>query len=270
LASERKYNDGPEGEIWRELRAIFSDLQGDGKCAYCERKLDRHKPNSQTTRDDAVGDIEHYRPKRGVVEWVSPDGIATGGSDTECYYRLAFCLRNYLLACSICNQEYKQNYFPIAGPRAPAHSCRTRELHAELPYLLHPLDSADTDPELLFGFAGITPIVYAAVGTPDFWRATVTIQLLGLGKGERWILDKERTLVIATLYKALDTPEPRDSIAQYVVDHAEDDDWAHASCARSFRRLYDADRVAAKRFAEEAIYHIEKEQSRRNQSRIRF
>ena len=128
-----------EEEIWSELNRVFADLQGGGKCAYCEKKLDLHRSGR------VAGDIEHYRPKGGVVAWPTTHPISTGGNAPGCYYLLAFYLRNYLLACSVCNQDYKRNYFPIAGPRCAPTSTRSRDLKAELPYLPHRSSAAFRD-----------------------------------------------------------------------------------------------------------------------------
>lgn len=58
-----------------------------GKCAYCEA------PTSRV----AHGDVEHFRPKKT-------------------YWWLAYFYGNYLYSCQICNQTYKRDVFPIAGP----------------------------------------------------------------------------------------------------------------------------------------------------------
>ncbi|WP_412030595.1 hypothetical protein [Deinococcus yunweiensis] len=58
-----------------------------GKCAYCDA------PAASV----AHCDVEHYRPK-------------------SVYWWLALCYDNYLYACQICNQVYKGDRFPVAGP----------------------------------------------------------------------------------------------------------------------------------------------------------
>src|SRR4051794_40501664 len=59
-----------------------------GKCGYCEAPTDAV----------AHGDVEHFRPK-------------------SVYWWLAYCYENYVFACQICNQTFKGDGFPIAGPR---------------------------------------------------------------------------------------------------------------------------------------------------------
>lgn len=61
-------------------------IESSGKCAYCEAD----------TQVVAHGDVEHYRPK-------------------SIYWWLAYTYDNYLFACQICNQTYKNDNFPIAG-----------------------------------------------------------------------------------------------------------------------------------------------------------
>lgn len=61
------------------------------KCAYCE----------SDTATVAHGDVEHFRPK-------------------SIYWWLAFCVDNYVFSCQLCNQTYKSDDFPIAGPMLEA------------------------------------------------------------------------------------------------------------------------------------------------------
>jgi hypothetical protein len=197
-----------------------------------------------------------------VVEWPSPDGFLTGGEDPDCYYLLAYHLRNYLLACEVCNQDFKLNYFPISGPRAPAHRCNADDLNAEKPYLLHPLDPAEPDAEDLIEFIGVSPVPKQPVGTPDYWRMRVTIQLLGLGQGRRWSLDLARAVVIATIYLAL-VADPEDPVAAITVARLDDNAFPHRNCARSFRRLFETDRKFAEQIAIEAQKYVDRERARR-------
>lgn len=79
-----------------------------GKCAYCEA----------TTSVVAHGDVEHYRPK-------------------SIYWWLAYDYDNYLYACQICNQVYKSDNFPVAGPaRLPAPAVTAELADADLQQLV--------------------------------------------------------------------------------------------------------------------------------------
>jgi len=109
------------------------------KCAYCERL--------------AKADIEHYRPKKKVVEDNSHNG----------YYWLCYEWSNLLPACVKCNREgAKHSKFPILGNRVYLPSflpnsqlnlnhqrAENSPLLNEIPFLLHP--EVD-DPENFFDF----------------------------------------------------------------------------------------------------------------------
>jgi uncharacterized protein (TIGR02646 family) len=72
--------------FWKEAKTQLRKESAD-KCAYCEA----------TTAIVAHGDVEHFRPK-------------------SVYWWLAYTYDNYLYACQICNQSYKNDAFPTAGP----------------------------------------------------------------------------------------------------------------------------------------------------------
>jgi hypothetical protein len=92
-----------------------------GKCAYCESEFD----------SVAWGDVEHYRPKRGVTEDPNHPG----------YYWLAYSESNLMPSCQRCNQgKGKRNHFPISGIRATQPD---DNLSAEKPLLLNPYEESD-------------------------------------------------------------------------------------------------------------------------------
>ena len=103
--------------IWSELKSYLFEIF-DGKCAYCESKV----------LDVAAGDVEHYRPKKGV------DGMPTHPG----YYWLAYDLENLLPCCEKCNRAgAKMNLFPI--PMEGDRAWRPEDdIEAEHPYLLNP------------------------------------------------------------------------------------------------------------------------------------
>jgi len=68
-----------------------------GKCCFCESKIGHI----------SYGDNEHYRPKGGYYSQPK-EKISRPG-----YYWLAYDFTNLYLACQICNQSYKKNYFPL-------------------------------------------------------------------------------------------------------------------------------------------------------------
>lgn len=116
--------EGPEGrerkfrpEIWRELKQYLFELFY-GKCAYCEAYVE----------DVSEGDVEHYRPKRGV----------TGCEDHPGYYWLAYEPSNLFPACEKCNRfPGKTNRFPV---RDDAWARCPEEMEHERPLLLNPYE----------------------------------------------------------------------------------------------------------------------------------
>lgn len=74
-----------------------------GRCAYCETLIYHCQ----------YGDVEHFRPKAAYSQWSDLDLIRPG------YHQLAYEPQNLLYACGICNQSFKQNFFPVVGPRFP-------------------------------------------------------------------------------------------------------------------------------------------------------
>ena len=77
--SADKWNSG----IWKMAKDQLLTETFD-KCAYCETP----------TAVVSYGDVEHFRPKSK-------------------YWWLAYCYDNYLVSCSICNQQYKKDFFPL-------------------------------------------------------------------------------------------------------------------------------------------------------------
>jgi len=87
------------------------------KCSYCESYL-------LTT---TFGDIENFRPR-------SP------------YWWLTYEWNNLLAACSVCNQKYKSNLFPISANRINGPGSDPKEEQALL------IDPAFEDPEMYFDY----------------------------------------------------------------------------------------------------------------------
>src|SRR5262249_40624656 len=79
-----------------------------GKCAYCESP-------GRTTGHAGIG---QFRPK-------------------SLYWWLTYDWRNLLIACQVCNRQYKRDRFPLAtgSPRAAGPN---DDLSAEIPLLLDP------------------------------------------------------------------------------------------------------------------------------------
>ncbi len=129
LISDAIYRDSYDTEDGKRSRVEDKlALAYKNKCAYCERLC--------------KADIEHYRPKKGVVEAPAHPG----------YYWLCYEWSNLIPSCITCNREgAKHNQFPIIGTRVVAPtllpdqsldllSCKASNtpLLNETPFLLHP------------------------------------------------------------------------------------------------------------------------------------
>ena len=219
--------------IWNELKPVFAQLQGDGgsrvKCAYCERYL----PIGKSGLPD--GDIDHFRPKSH-------------------YYLLAYHPRNYVLACRVCNQIYKRDSFPIRGPRA-SNTKRPRDLDAEQAYLVHPLETRDTNLEDIIGFNGILAKSIADTGSREESRANTMIEIFALN--ERDDLRRERAKAISLIYQAKTTSHPEDRVVQAILSRANNRFEEHLNCVQSFLKLWQSDPDYAKQIGEEVCLLLE-------------
>ncbi len=114
--------------IWGEVKDYLIKLFN-RKCAYCESKFSHI----------AFGDVEHYRPKKGV----------TGNAQHKGYYWLAYHLRNLFPSCERCNRGgAKMNNFPVD---ADSYIYRHDEnLDKENPLLLNPYDDYPDEDDLKF------------------------------------------------------------------------------------------------------------------------
>ncbi|MEV6342773.1 hypothetical protein [Actinoplanes sp. NPDC051851] len=225
--------------IWSRVKAAFVDLQK-GKCGYCERRLGNA---------GIEWDMEHYRPKNEVKSWKAggTNPADVGGASKVGYFRLAFDVRNYLVACKPCNTIYKSSWFPTGAARR-LDTGEPSELRTESPFLINPADPGDTDPERLIHFRGVVPQVTGAPG-PDRQRALATIELLKLA--EREDLLHERAQIIVGVWFAFESSraseEEQRERARKNLEVLCSDRGAHADCARHFLRLcHDAPAEAAR------------------------
>jgi len=134
------------------------ELQGDCKCAFCERSLESKKYGK------IEQDVEHFRPKASVKNWpvpaalkklgVAPTAVPAGAKG---YHLLPHHLFNYAAACKPCNSVLKKDYFPIAGAYATDGSDPAALTAGEQPYLIYPIGQVDDDPETLIDFHGTSP-----------------------------------------------------------------------------------------------------------------
>jgi uncharacterized protein (TIGR02646 family) len=125
------------------------------KCCYCEARINQ------------AGDIEHFRPKQAYCQ-ARGESLQYPG-----YYWLVYEWTNLYFSCVICNQRYKQNFFPLQNPteRAAHHKS---QLQCEQPLLIDP---GQDNPEDFIGFRG--EVAFATDNQP---RGEATIQILGLNR----------------------------------------------------------------------------------------
>jgi hypothetical protein len=62
-----------DSSIWSEVKVVYMRLQGDCKCAYCERKLE------SIDFGKIEQDVEHFRPKGSVRAWKLPKAFKDQG-----------------------------------------------------------------------------------------------------------------------------------------------------------------------------------------------
>lgn len=142
-----------------------------GKCCFCERFIGED------------GDVEHFRPKAAVCQG---EGLP---QETPGYYWLAYDWNNLLLACKICNQRYKKNFFPLVHPshRAKSHH---DDIAQEEPLLIHP---AEQNPQDSLAFR--RELAYAIDGNPC---GAATIKMLGLNTQATLVEQRRSHLALLT------------------------------------------------------------------------
>lgn len=102
------------------------------KCFLCESKI----PHI------TYGTVEHMRPKGGFKQEESDDLGRPG------YYWLAYEWTNLLLACDICNEQFKKNHYPLFNPAKRARN-HHHSIDSEKPVLIDPTSE---DPSRFLGF----------------------------------------------------------------------------------------------------------------------
>jgi uncharacterized protein (TIGR02646 family) len=115
--------------------AVRNTLEGlqYNKCCYCETK---------STRSNI--DVEHYRPKTAY----STDFIG-GNSKYPGYFWLAYDWDNLFLACQVCNQVFKNDFFPLENEDTRAQ-LNDLSIDAEKPIFVHPsLDEPEDEIEYI-------------------------------------------------------------------------------------------------------------------------
>jgi len=137
------------------VRLALISLQH-GKCCYCETKDVR----SNT-------DVEHYRPKAAYSETFG------GNSKYPGYFWLAYNWDNLFLSCQVCNQIFKNDFFPITDELTRGQ-VKAFSILNEVAVFIHP--SID-EPEYEIGYRESIPF-----GKTE--RGAKTIEYLGFGRVE--------------------------------------------------------------------------------------
>jgi hypothetical protein len=148
------------------------------KCCFCESKFTHI----------SYGDVEHYRPK-GAYKQDNSESLQPLG-----YYWLAYAWDNLLLSCTLCNQQYKKNLFPLldSDKRARNHH---DDISEEQPLLINP---SLVNPQEHIGFRDEIPY---AVDSSVYGQAT--IDTLGLGRESLNEIRRTKLNTIAHLFKVL-------------------------------------------------------------------
>jgi uncharacterized protein (TIGR02646 family) len=160
--NKEKYNSG---ELkFEALNSIYNSdivretLEGvqKNKCCYCETK---------STRSNS--DIEHFRPKTAY------SSSFKGLSKYPGYFWLAYDWSNLFLACQVCNQIFKNDFFPIKDEATRAQ-LNNLVIDNEAHLLVHP---SEDEPEDEIGYKESIPFGKTEKGKQ-------TIAYLGFGSIE--------------------------------------------------------------------------------------
>lgn len=144
-------------------------------------------------------------------------------------------LRNYIATCATCNSKYKKNYFPIRTPLSDYTNQPTPALLvAEEPYLIF-LETDEPDNLIAFWGSDAIPHPDLAVGSKAYWRAMVTIELLGLNRQDLKVRRARVVVIMGTMFSKW---------GDVLHDHC-DARAEFSSCAASFRALCLRDGMAA-------------------------
>lgn len=101
------------------VRERLEEIQKN-KCCYCETK---------STRSNS--DVEHFRPKAAYSSKFK------GKSNYPGYFWLAYDWDNLFLACQVCNQIFKNDFFPISVETTRAQ-LNDFKIDNEIPHFIHP------------------------------------------------------------------------------------------------------------------------------------
>lgn len=136
------------------------------KCAFCDSDM----------MHTGYGDVEHFRPKGA---WQQREGALLRYPG---YFWLVYAWDNLFLSCTLCNQRYKRNLFPLRVQKLRACPSK-RDVSNEAPLVIAPSEN----PEKHITFVGET-----AVPVKNSRRGIATIAILDLNRDE--LAKRRRTL----------------------------------------------------------------------------
>lgn len=179
--------------VYKGMRdVLFASFHN--KCAYCECEFSHNQP----------GDVEHFRPKAGVVDELDRRvHVTNDGREEEHpgYYWLAYEWTNLLPSCAGCNRLTrdpagrligKGERFPVVrnGAAAPFYACCPGDEDNEKPVFIHP---GREDPAEHVEFDAKTGLL---IGKTE--RGQMCIDLLGLNRDALVELRRQQYLAALT------------------------------------------------------------------------
>lgn len=223
--------------LWSTVKPVYMRAQS-FKCVFCERQFENERYGK------IEFDVEHFRPKSTVEGWPSATihpalkyAFETGAAAAIGYYWLAYDVENYAASCKACNSSLKSNFFPVAGRRG-AVAENARALSAEQPFLCYPLGDLDEDPEELLSFVG-TIARPKATDEHRRRRGQIIIDFFDLNGRDQ--LHRQRAQMISMVGGALAARHAGTAtdVDAKVISLIDSPALPHASCVRSFKRLFE-------------------------------
>lgn len=248
---------------WADLKPLFLRLQH-FKCGYCEAEIGGRPGPQKLIADPYQQDVEHYRPKGQLGAWTPPpewgplpieicDGLMSG------YGWLAKNQGNYVASCKSCNESRKKSYFPVRARLADYVSEPDIDgLKAEGPYLIFPfgfLEAMAPEEMIMFVGADAHPHSDWDIFSLQYWRARITIEILGLNRADLRIPRLSHIAELAAFLKY--SAVGRASSEWDEALRARGDRSApFSSCTQCFVQLHQQSPIVAARLGREAMVEI--------------
>lgn len=214
---------------WQKYKKHFAKAQK-GKCGYCETFVISNQ----------YGDVEHFFPKGAV--WILRKTKGSKGKEVDWlatvsgrryeviselgYWWLAYDWSNYLLACQICNQQWKSSFFPIKERR---RNLPPKEDGVETPLLINPFGGHSPSEHLSFDTLGQV----SAKGKSIYGAAT--IEVCGLDReGLRMSRVEKARQAFRLIGKLLKT-SPKETKFAHILDEFRElgsEEYAHSGMVR--------------------------------------